>query len=68
MQVNALLSKYENRGINRPPIDRDKQKYEGALSDHRRNMEMDPSKHQTTENMLIKAVDDLDKKILIFRN
>ncbi|KGG85689.1 hypothetical protein P609_12285 [Comamonas thiooxydans] len=31
-------------------------------------MEMGPRKHQTTENMLIKAVDDLDKKILIFRN
>lgn len=55
-------------GVSIDPIDRDKQKYEDALSDHRRNMEMDPSKNQTTENMLIKAVDDLDKKILIFRN
>ncbi|KGH06967.1 hypothetical protein P608_21415 [Comamonas thiooxydans] len=34
MQVNALLNEYENRRINRSPIDQDKQKYEGALSDH----------------------------------
>lgn len=66
MQVNALLHGYEN-GISIAPGYQGKTKSEGALGDHRRNMVMGPRKHQTTDNMLIKAVSDGGKKILIFR-
>lgn len=67
MQVNALFHGYEN-GISIAPSYQGKQKLEGAIGDHRRNMAMDPRKHQTTGNMLIKAVSDGDKNILIFRS
>lgn len=67
MQVNALLHGYGN-GISIAPSYQGKTKSEGALGDHRRNMAMGPRKHQTTDNMLIKAVSDGDKKILIFRS
>lgn len=67
MQVNALLHGYEN-GISIAPSYQGKQKLEGAFGDHRRNMAMSPRKHQTTDDMLIKAVSDGDKNILIFRS
>jgi hypothetical protein len=54
-------------GYQSPRLSR-QEKSEGALGDHRRNMAMGPRKHQTTDNMLIKAVSDGDKKILIFRS
>lgn len=66
MQVNALLHGYGN-GISIVPGYQGKTKSEGALGDHRRNMAMSPRKHQTTNSMLIKAVSDGDKNILIFR-
>ena len=67
MQVNALLHGYEN-GISIAPSYKGKQKIEGALGDHCRNMATGPRKHQTTGNMLIKAVGDGDKNILIFQS